>query len=122
MKKVVSLSLIVMMIATIFVGCESKTKLTINMDIKGDVKTVEYKTDKQTLEQLLVEKADELKATLEDSEYGKYVVGINGYTPDAAKNEYIEVLVDGKSSQVGVKEIKIEDGKVYTFKVSTFTK
>lgn len=122
MKKVVSLSLVVMMIATIFVGCGNKTKVTIKMDIKGDVKTVEYKTDKETLEDLLVEKTDELKATLKDSEYGKYVVAINGYTPDATKNEYIEVLVDGKSSQVGVKEIKIEDGKVYTFKVSTFTK
>lgn len=120
MKKVLSLSLVVVMIAAIFVGCSSKTAVTIKMDINGDITTQEYKTDKTTLEELLVEKADELKATLTDSEYGKYVAGINGYTPDATKNEFIEVLVDDVSSQVGIKEIKIEEGKVYTFKVSKF--
>ncbi len=120
MKKVLSLSLVVVMFAMMLVGCSSKTAVTIKMDINGKVTTQEYKTDKATLEELVVEKAVELKATLTDSEYGKYLTGINGFTADATKNEYIEILVDDVSSQVGMKEIKLEDGKVYTFKTSKF--
>ncbi len=120
MKKVVSLSLVVIMIAAMFVGCTKKNNVTIKMDINGKVTQQEFKTDKATLEDLLVEKTDDLKVTLTDSDYGKFVSGINGYVADAAKKEFIEVLVDDVSSQVGIKEIKLEDGKVYTFKVSKF--
>lgn len=120
MKKILSISLTFIMLITIFTGCSSKNTVTIKMDVNGDVVTQEYKTDKTTLEELLVEKTDELKLTLTDSDYGKYIEGINGYTPDYTKNEYVEILVDGVSSPVGIKEITLADGQVYTLQISVF--
>ncbi|MFZ2539030.1 MAG: DUF4430 domain-containing protein [Oscillospiraceae bacterium] len=121
MKKIISLMLAVMLTASMFVGCSNKLNVTVNVSQDGKV-TLEkaYKTDAETLENLLVEKTEELGATLTDSDYGKFVEGMNGYKADVTKNEFFEVLVDDVSSQVGISEIKLEDGKVYTFKLSKF--
>ncbi len=121
MKKIISLLLAVMLMVTMLVGCGNKLDVTVNVLQDGKV-TLEktYKTEEQTLEKLLVEKAEDLGATLTDSDYGKFVEGMNGYKADASKNEFFEVLVDDVSSQVGIAEIKLEDGKVYTFKLSKF--
>lgn len=121
MKKIGSISLVFIMIIAIFTGCSSsKTTVTIKMDVNGEVTTKEIKTDKITLEDLLVEKADELKITLSDSDYGKFITGINSYVADETANEFIEVIVNNESSMVGIKEITITDKDVYTLKVSKF--
>lgn len=96
-------------------------KVTVQVEQDGKV-TLEktYESGLKTLEELLVEKAEELGATLTDSEYGKFVEGMNGYVADASKNEYFEFLADGVSSPVGIKETKLADGASYLFRLSTF--
>lgn len=144
MKKILSVTIALLMVAMVFIGCNDTkkesgsssqnssvqsssseqqkklTKVKVTVDINGEVKSFDYETDKETLEALLLEKTEELKATLKDSEYGKFVEGMNGYVADSKKNEFFEVLVDGVSSKVGIKEIKIEEGKAYQFKLSKF--
>lgn len=96
-------------------------KVTVQVEQDGKV-TLEktYESGLETLEELLLEKAEELGATLTDSEYGKFVEGMNGYVADASKNEYFEFLADGVSSPVGIKETKLADGASYLFRLSTF--
>jgi len=141
-KKFLSIAIALLMVTMVFIGCDKKTneqtssgsssteasdvqqskqvKVTVTININGETKSFAYETDKATLEELLVEKKDELKATFQDSEYGKMILGMNGYVADASKNEYFEILVDGVSSQVGAKEIPLEEGKTYEFKLSKF--
>lgn len=138
MKRLLAATASLIMVAVILVGCTPKqtdTKnnssvasnsstsaitVTIEMDINGEVTKKEYATELKTVEELLIEKSSELGMTLTDSEYGKFVSGANNYTADSAKNEFIEFLVNGKSSEVGIAGVTIVDKDIYTFKLSTF--
>ncbi|MEG0692882.1 MAG: hypothetical protein RR444_07350, partial [Oscillospiraceae bacterium] len=95
MKKILSLILAVVLMATMFVGCSSKLNVTVKV-LQDDKVTVEktYKTNEETLEKLLIAKTEDLGAILADSDYGKFVEGMNGYQADSTKNELCEVLVD----------------------------
>lgn len=101
-------------------AAEQKT-VTIQVEQDGKV-TLEkqYESDLATLEELMVEQAGELGATLTDSEYGKFVSGMNGYVADSAKNEYFEFLVDGETAQVGIGSTELADGAVYLFRLATY--
>ena len=120
-KKTGTCLLALMMCVAIFAGCKAKTSVTVQ-EIRDDSVTLEkvYQTDLATLEELLEENAEELGATLTDSEYGKFVEGMDGYVADASKNEYFAVLVNDTMSDVGISQIKLEDGKTYQFRLSTF--
>lgn len=158
MKKLLSLSLVLIIIASMLVGCEKaevekgtgtdtskpssqavtdeipdtseasqpaeevakKYEVKVKIEINEEIVEKTYKTDAESVEALLLENQEELKATFKDSEYGKMITGMNGYTADEAKKEYFELLVDGVSSLTGAKDTKLEDGKVYTIKLSKF--
>lgn len=121
MKKITSALLAMMLIVSVLAGCKSKTEVTIKVEKDGSVQLEEaIKTDAETLEALLTDNAEKLGVTMQDSDYGKFVTGMNGYVADAEKKEFWLVSVDDVPSEVGVAEIKIEKGKVYSFKLSNF--
>lgn len=121
MKKALSMSLVCIMLIAMLTACGTpKNKVTVNIDINGTVTKTELKTTEATLEDVFIANQKELGLTLTDSDYGKFISGAGGYIADPAKNEFIEVLVNDVSSQVGIKEIIIADGDVYTLKLSTF--
>lgn len=80
-----------------------------NMD-----RTFEYRTDKSYLSDLLSDEENDLHTEMEDSQYGKFVSGILGVRADPAE-EYFNIKVDGTDATVGVSQLPLEDGKVYTF-------
>lgn len=121
MKKITALVLGLIMAAFVFTGCASKNAVTVNVEQNGEVTlSKEYKTDAENLEELLVEKADELGATLVDSDYGKYIAGMNGYVASDDKHEYFELVVNGESAQTGASGVVIADGDVYLFRLTTY--
>lgn len=133
MKKFTSIAVSFIMVAVILVGCNTKpaeannsstavakATVTIEMDLNGEITKKEIATNDKTVEELLVANTTELGLTLTDSEYGKFVAGINDYLADVAKNEFVEFFVNGTSSQVGIAEVEIADKDTYTFKISTF--
>ena len=96
---------------TVTIQVEQDGKVTLEKQVASDL---------ATLEELMVERAEELGATLTDSEYGKFVSGMNGYVADSAKNEYFEFLVDGEPAQVGIGSTELADGAVYLFRLATY--
>lgn len=129
MKRVVSLALAVVLLAALFTGCAGKTgKVTVQVERDGQVTlTKEYEfalpaDDSQSVsvESIVEEHAEELGATLVDSDYGKYVTGMDGYVADDAKQEYWSFLVNGEMSQTGLRDTKAADGDVYTFQLATY--
>lgn len=121
MKKIIAVLLVAVIALFALTVCAPKNAVTIKV-IRNDEVTLtkEYKTDLETLEALLVEKADELGATLIDSDYGKFVSGMDNYLASDEKHEFFEILVNDEAAQTGIAEIVIADGDVYTFRLSTY--
>lgn len=122
MKKIAVLIMTAIIATMLFTGCGgAKASVTVQVERGGEI-TIEktYKTDVETLEALVVKYKDELGASYEDSDFGKFVTGMDNYTANAENNEFFEILVNDISSQVGMAEIKIADGDIYLFRLSTF--
>ena len=64
-------------------------------------------TDAQTLTGLLNE--NEL-ATMEQSTYGSYILGVNGVMADSAKQQWWHIAQNGADAQVGADALAIADG------------
>lgn len=77
-------------------------------------RTFAYKTDKTYVAELLDDEKSDLKVEMKDSPYGKFVSGMLGVRADPGK-EYFHIKVDGTDATVGVSQLPLEDGKVYTF-------
>lgn len=121
-KKISALLAVLLAFTLLFAGCGQKVNVTVAVK-QNDTVTLQktYSVDKEaTVEDILVKYADELGATLEDSQYGKYITGINGYLADATKNEFVEFQVDGVPADVGISSVTVEEGKVYTFNITTW--
>lgn len=65
----------------------------------------------------------ELQRTSEDfsfafseSDFGAYITGVNGYSPDASTH-FWKVVVNGEDSQVGVSDLMLEEGDTLEFVV-----
>lgn len=125
MKRIIASGVAVVLAVFCLIGCASaKPKVTVQVEQNGEI-TLEksfdsYGDDIDTLEKLVVEYNEELGASYEDSDYGKFVTGMNGYIADSSANEYFEILVNGESSMVGMAEIPLNENDVYLFKLSTF--
>ena len=78
-----------------------------------------YKTDTLYLEELLKEQADTLMPETEDTQFGPMLVGLMGYQADTNK-EYFNIKINGEDAMVGIKEIPVNEGDVFTFEVSGF--
>lgn len=86
------------------------------VDLEGNETAFIVKTDKEIVGEALVE----LGLIEGDAgPYGLYVKKVNGITADYDKDKtYWGFYVDGDYAMSGVDTTKIEEGKVYTFKVS----
>lgn len=129
MKRVIAFSLVLVMLAAALVGCaEKKATVTVNVEQDGAVVlTKQYEVtlpandaEALSVESVIVENAEELGAILEDSDYGKYVIGMNGYIADDAKQEYWAILVNGEMAMTGLRDTRVADGDVYTFQLATY--
>ena len=85
---------------------------------KGINRSFRYITNSSTLAQLLKEKQTELKTETTSSQYGDFVNGLLGVEADASK-EYYNIKVDGKDAAVGVSQLPVENGKTYTFTLTS---
>lgn len=54
-------------------------------------------------------------AQYEDSTYGRYVVAVDGIKANDSKKQWWKILVDNDLSQLGIDDLKIKDGRTYTF-------
>jgi hypothetical protein len=78
-----------------------------------DTKTYTYQTDYEYLGKFLL---DQGLISGDDGQYGLYVTEVDGTTADFEKDGTWWMLsVNGEMSQVGVSEVVIQDGDVYTW-------
>ena len=81
----------------------------------GTQKTFEFKTDKETVGDVLLE-ADLISGT--EGEYGLMILTVNGETHDYNEDgKYWAFYVDGEYAMSGVSTTAVTDGAVYAFKV-----
>lgn len=124
MKKVLSVLAVVILIASVLIGCSSLGKVTVEVKKDGEItltKELNISKESETLEELLIANEKELGVTMEDSDYGKFITGMNNYIADSANNEYYSIYVNGEMAQTGVSEIKLNDKDVYTFELFVYT-
>lgn len=101
-------------------GEEGSKEVTVNVIVESE--NIDYskkfKTDALYVEELLKEN-EELKLVTEDTQYGPMLMGLLDYKVDATK-EFFSIQINGEDAMVGIKEIPIIDGDVYTFEVQGF--
>lgn len=93
---------------------QKSVKIEVVITSKNIDRAFEYRTDKSYLSDLLSDEEEDLHTEMEDSQYGKFVSGMLGVKADPAK-DYFNIKVDGTDATVGVSQLPLEDGKVYTF-------
>lgn len=121
MKKGFSLTLLCLLLAAALAGCAGQQTVTVSVEKDGEILLeTEIKTQFETVEEMIEASAADLRATLVDSDYGKYVEGMAGYVADAASNEYWAFYVNGEMSQTGLRDTLIEDGAAYSFLLETY--
>lgn len=93
---------------------QKSVKVEVVIAFQNIDRTFEYQTGRSYVSELLEDKKSDLQTEMEDSQYGKFVSGMLGVKADP-KKEYFNIKVDGKDSTVGISQLPIENGKVYTF-------
>lgn len=72
-----------------------------------------YKVD--TIENKLGDVLDSLGiAEFEESQYGRFLISVDGYKADDTKQEWWKVLENDQMTQVGIDELQIQDNGSYT--------
>lgn len=79
-------------------------------------KTYSFDTNETILGDLLVNN-DIIQ--YEDSDYGRFVTGVDGMKAEDSKEQWWSVLVNGESAATGIDGIRIQDGDVYTLEMKT---
>ena len=126
-KGVIALIIVLVLAAAALVICQINKpetqqggkEITINVDhLNGDDTTFTIHTDEEYLRGAL-EQEDLIEGT--ESEYGLYVLTVNGETADYNKDQAWWCLTDaaGEMTTVGVADIELHDGDSYAF---TYTK
>ena len=77
-------------------------------------KTYSFETEEKTLGDLLDK---EKLVEYQNSDYGRYITGVDGMKADDSKQLWWSVEVNGESSQTGVDGIEIKDGDKYTLRM-----
>lgn len=93
---------------------QKSVKIEVVVASKNIDRTFSYKTSRDYVADLLDDEKNDLHTEMEDSQYGEFVSGMLGVKADPAK-EYFNIKVDGTDAAVGVSQLPLEDGKVYTF-------
>ena len=97
---------------------QKSVKLEVVIASQDIARTFSYKTGRSYVAELLEDERGDLGAELQDSQYGKFVSGMLGVEADPAK-EYYNLKVDGVDATVGVSQLPLEDGKTYTFTLTS---
>lgn len=71
-----------------------------------------------TLQKLIEDNFDSV--IFDDTGYGPFIKGIEGYVTPDDWSSYISILVDGIYSEVGIGDIVFVDGTKITLKISSF--
>ena len=88
-------------------------EITVNVDhLNGDDTTYTFYTDAEYVRGAL-EQEDLIEGT--ESEYGLYVLTVDGETADESKQEWWGYSVNGEFAELGVDSQPIADGDVYDF-------
>lgn len=86
------------------------------VDLEGNETKFVVKTDKTIVGDALL---DAELISGEKGDYGLYVKTVNGITADYDKDQtYWGFFIDGEYAMTGVDSTQIEEGKIYSFKVS----
>jgi hypothetical protein len=96
----------------------SKSVTVEVVDDQGETKTYSEKTDAEFLSELMDEMKKDGDFTYEGStsEYGLYIISINGLTPDYEKDgAYWSIYVNGEYGQYGADAQPVADGDTYRF-------
>ena len=95
-----------------------KVTVTITDTVHGgDPRTEQYSTDDVYLSELLLNKG---LVTVENGQYGYFVVSANGITADASQNEYWMIYVNGQFGNYGISEQPVTDGDSYELKLEKY--
>lgn len=81
-------------------------------------KTFHYTSTRAHVAELLTDQRADLKAETESGQYGLFLTGMAGVHADPQK-EYFNVKVNGKDATVGISELPLENGKTYTFTLTS---
>lgn len=89
-------------------------KVEVISERDGYSETTDCESDKEFLGEFLRELEG---CEWQDSEFGLYITGFNGMKEDIDNQYWWSVNVNGESSMVGVDEVPLADGDVYTFEL-----
>ena len=97
-------------------------------DNKPNENTVQVQTNEISIDASKYAGRSALEATMaevreiktEGSGINAYVTALNGRAADTAKNEFWELIINGKPSEVGAGSYIIKDGDNITWKINTF--
>lgn len=81
-------------------------------------RTFSYKTKRAFLSELLEDEKQDLKPEFKNGQYGKFVTGMLGIKADASR-EFYHIKVDGTDAVTGVSSLPLENGKTYTFTLTS---
>ena len=115
MKKRIAFLLAVVMLLAALAGCAAKPGKTITVEVThsdGTTKEFTIKTDEQYLRGALDQ--EKLIAGT-DSEYGLYVLTVDGETVNEENQEWWGYTKSGEYVDVGVDSCEIADGDHYEF-------
>ena len=93
---------------------QSKVEVNVVNENEDYDKTYSFETQEKTLGDLLDK---EKLVEYQDSDYGRFITGVDGMKADDSKQLWWSVEVNGESAQTGVDGIEIKDGDKYTLRM-----
>lgn len=129
-KKVKSIIIVSLVAVALLVGykafieekpVEGDKVITINIIAEDQEinKSYELPTYTNYLMELLEENQEKIVLEFEDSSFGKYITGLEGYTANP-NNEFWSITVNGEMALVGASEIVLNDGDVIELVLTGF--
>ena len=122
MMQLILCTVLIAAMALMAVGCGSKSAETtasgvsftfVVTDLEGNESTFDITTSKATVGEALL---DEGLIAGENSEYGLYVISVNGLTADWDNDQtYWAFYIDGEYAVTGVDATEVTEGATYSF-------
>lgn len=123
-NQALALLLAMLMIVTVFAGCDSKKNESSSAAGNAEFKTITLTvthgdgsskdfTIETSQEMLGAALLDEKLIEGEDGEFGLFVTTVDGETADDGNQEWWCLTIDGESAMTGVDSTPVEDGGAY---------
>lgn len=97
---------------------------SVTIEVKAATQEIDtayaIETDEEFLYDLLMAHEETLGVVILESSFGPMLIGLEGYTADESKNEFYHILINGEPAMVGIKDIPVLDGDVYTFELTNW--